>query len=466
MLSALKRIVVLLLLAASGCAVLTAAREARKNSAPLRVKIQMRPRMQAPGIYAQANIVNEVMPIYPVAAKKRQIEGIVVLRVVINKDGTVADVDAESGPAELLQVSTDAVKQWRYTPCTPFGRAAEVETEFAIMFTTKGEDFKTVAESSVPIVAVISATTTKLLPPKHPAALRTGKAPFPDTLEGVKAQTQEVLEAFRGGNREKVEMLLDGFALADPTAWFTRNFGAENGPALARDYEIGLEKFKAHMGRVGEAWTKSPTSTLHAENSDVPKPPEEAGEPGGPPKPANPLRIENFRFFITTGQVDPGDWVFSFIYLDGAFRNVGGTHTSWNDNWRLKHDEVSLWTGNSHWQAAYAADSVIEGVASDSPGDGPRVFVAASVEATRLMNKQKPVYPAEARNSGLEGTVLLHAIIAKDGSVKALTVKKGDPIFAGAAKDAVWKWRYQPITYLGRPTEVDTDIAVEFRLSN
>jgi len=93
------------------------------------------------------------------------------------------------------------------------------------------------------------------------------------------------------------------------------------------------------MARIAGYWEKSTTSALHVEASVTPNPPEEAGQPDGPPAPQKPLHIENFRFYVTTGQVDPGDWVFSFVYVDGAFRIVGGTHTFWNENWRRQQEE-------------------------------------------------------------------------------------------------------------------------------
>jgi TonB family protein len=452
-------------LAARAVAGFVVAREPRKDAQSEGLKDRTPSRIRVGGDAAQANLVHQVMPIYPGEAKDRNIEGIVVLRVVIDKSGTVADLRFESGPAELKAAAMEAVKQWRYSPCVWNGQAAEADTELAILFTMKGEDYKAIADSRVPIAATVSATTMKLPPPKHPSASRAGKAPFPDTLDGIKVQTEEVLDAFRAGDRKKAEELLDGFAMADPAAWLTQTFGPETGAALGPDYEIGFEKFKAHMARVGKAWTRSPNAALRVEYSDVPKPPEEAGKPEGPPKPTSPLRIENFRFFVTTGQVDPGNWVLSFVYLDGAFRGVGGTRTFWNETWRLKHDEVALWTGDVQWQLAYADKSVIEGVASERPDDGlVRVFVAARVQATRLKERVEPVYPATALKAGVEGTVLFHAIIAKDGSIEELTLEDGDPVLAKAAEEAVRKWRYEPITYQDRPTEIDTAIAVQFKL--
>jgi len=74
---------------------------------------------------------------------------------------------------------------------------------------------------------------------------------------------------------------------------------------------------------------------LRVESSIVPRPSEQAGQPSGPPVSVEPLKIENFRFFVVTA---PGDWVFSFVYADGAFHIVGGTHAIWNEDWRRKQD--------------------------------------------------------------------------------------------------------------------------------
>jgi len=64
-----------------------------------------------------------------------------------------------------------------------------------------------------------------------------------------------------------------------------------------------------------------------------------------------------------------------------------------------------------------------------------------------------------------EGTVVLHAIISRDGRITALEVVSGSPWFDQAAVDAVRQWRYRP-TYLGgEPVEVETTITVIFRLS-
>jgi protein TonB len=55
-------------------------------------------------------------PEYPAAAKTAGIEGVVIVKYVIAEDGSVRDVKALKGPAELQQSCVDAVKQWRFRP--------------------------------------------------------------------------------------------------------------------------------------------------------------------------------------------------------------------------------------------------------------------------------------------------------------------------------------------------------------
>ena len=76
-----------------------------------------------------------------------------------------------------------------------------------------------------------------------------------------------------------------------------------------------------------------------------------------------------------------------------------------------------------------------------------------------------PVYPPLARQLRREGRVELHAIIAMDGSIQALEVVSGDPLFLQSALAAVREWRYRPTILDGQPVEVDTHVTVIYTLS-
>jgi TonB family protein len=97
--------------------------------------------------------------------------------------------------------------------------------------------------------------------------------------------------------------------------------------------------------------------------------------------------------------------------------------------------------------------------------NGP-IRISGGVAAGQIISKVNPVYPPEAKEKGIQGTVVLHAIIGKDGTVQQLAVISGPPVLADSAIDAVKQWVYKPYLLNGDPTEVDTTITVNFSLEN
>lgn len=93
-----------------------------------------------------------------------------------------------------------------------------------------------------------------------------------------------------------------------------------------------------------------------------------------------------------------------------------------------------------------------------------RIRVGGNVQAAALTRQVQPVYPQIARTAHIQGTVMLHAIIAKDGTIQELTYVSGPALLMRAAMDAVRQWRYKPTLLNGEPVEVDTTIQVVFTL--
>jgi periplasmic protein TonB len=111
---------------------------------------------------------------------------------------------------------------------------------------------------------------------------------------------------------------------------------------------------------------------------------------------------------------------------------------------------------------------VIGGAGGAPPPPKPtasRVRVGGAVQAAKLVNRVQPLYPPLARQTRISGTVRLHAIIGKDGTVQQLTVESGHPLLVQSALDAVRQWRYQPTLLNGEPVDVDTEIDVIFSLA-
>jgi protein TonB len=83
-------------------------------------------------------LVTRVDPDYPKDLRKRRVQGMVVLNVRIGRDGNVIDVAPVSGPSELIQSASDAVKQWKFKPYLLNGQAVVVETQILINFSLAG----------------------------------------------------------------------------------------------------------------------------------------------------------------------------------------------------------------------------------------------------------------------------------------------------------------------------------------
>jgi TonB family protein len=109
---------------------------------------------------------------------------------------------------------------------------------------------------------------------------------------------------------------------------------------------------------------------------------------------------------------------------------------------------------------AYPSLRIPDGGISKKPGQ------AASLQLGHLLSRVEPIYPEEAKQQGIQGTVRLHAIIGRQGAVENLQPLDGSPVLAAAAMNAVRQWRYTETLLGGRSVETEEDIAITFRLSN
>ena len=92
---------------------------------------------------------------------------------------------------------------------------------------------------------------------------------------------------------------------------------------------------------------------------------------------------------------------------------------------------------------------------------GP-VQVSSGTVAGMIISKPEPVYPQIAKSAHVQGAVILHAIISKEGTIENLSVISGNAMLVNAARDAVSRWRYKPYLLNGEPVEVETSITVNF----
>jgi TonB family protein len=85
--------------------------------------------------------------------------------------------------------------------------------------------------------------------------------------------------------------------------------------------------------------------------------------------------------------------------------------------------------------------------------------------AGNALSQPAPVYPSEAKAAGIQGVVVLHAIISKTGDVRDLSVVSGPPALMVPSIDAVRQWKYKPYLLNGEPVEVETTININYSLA-
>jgi periplasmic protein TonB len=105
-------------------------------------------------------------------------------------------------------------------------------------------------------------------------------------------------------------------------------------------------------------------------------------------------------------------------------------------------------------------------VVSLAPARAPLVplHVSTGVLQGMLLAPIRPVYPVIAKAAGVQGTVVVEAVISRKGTIESLRVVSGPLMLQNAALDAIREARYRPFRLNGEPTEVQTTITVNFRM--
>ena len=118
------------------------------------------------------------------------------------------------------------------------------------------------------------------------------------------------------------------------------------------------------------------------------------------------------------------------------------------------------------------AGSRRSGSEGDSPAGVPSrlvrsllpVKLAGDLAEKLLLEKTLPSYPEQAVKAGLQGAVVLEALIGTDGMIRDLKLLSGPMLLGKAACEAVKQWRYQPLLLNGHAVEAQTLVTVDFKL--
>ncbi len=124
------------------------------------------------------------------------------------------------------------------------------------------------------------------------------------------------------------------------------------------------------------------------------------------------------------------------------------------ETWVPEYGDTALFTGLHTSAATNHGDR--------DPAFGEYVYVETLPEA---LYKVAPSYPEDARRANIDGTVMVQALIGKDGHVKDTRITKSIPMLDDAAVRAVRQWTFVPAKSKGKPVAVWVAVPVKFSLN-
>jgi protein TonB len=101
------------------------------------------------------------------------------------------------------------------------------------------------------------------------------------------------------------------------------------------------------------------------------------------------------------------------------------------------------------------------------PQPAKRVVRAGSlIKPPRRTSFTDAEYPTLARQTRVQGTVVVDAVIDEKGNVVQARAVSGHPLLIDAALKAVLQWKYEPTSLNGQPVAVDLEVQVNFYFNN
>jgi TonB family protein len=94
----------------------------------------LQPQAHVPADVMAKLVTHRVDPDYPEAARPANLQGVVVLDVVVGRDGSVVNMHTVDGPEVLAEAAMDALQWWRFEPYRVDGQPVVVETTVAVEF--------------------------------------------------------------------------------------------------------------------------------------------------------------------------------------------------------------------------------------------------------------------------------------------------------------------------------------------
>jgi len=427
-----------------------------------------------------------------------RMHGTVVLKAVIGKTGDIENLQMVSGHPMLVAAAIDAVKQWKYQPYEVNGIPVRVETTIRVEFVdrsrTEGDATAAVPEPSQSLGPPLQIVNQMLeghilrkVAPVYPPLARQARIQGTVTLRVIINKLGDVRDV----------QLLNGHPMLAPAAieavkqwkYVPYELNAET-VEVETDVQVN---FKLADDPPPQG---TPGNIVGGANGGL-----ISGLVASFPKPLEGERVsEAVMRLRRTQKVDPiypgvavQAQIQGTVVLDVRVNSlgvveevvrIGGPPTlaptaiaaikQWKYMPYVRDGEpISVVTTvqlNFSLEANESSGVVVEPRASEdsSPPRIPlprRIRVSSGVSQRLLEKKTAPEYPPDVRDAQIQGRVVLHAVIDKEGNVSTLELISGPSALARAAMEAVRQWKYRPYLLNGQAIEVDTTIQVNFMLA-
>ena len=365
-----------------------------------------------------SSLVIQKAPItYPESSRSAGIEGKVVLKIVTSISGDVEDVAVVSGDPGLTQAAMDSVQQWKYKPYLLDGSPAEMETEVSVNFHLKAPP-----QVAPPPLGSFSQDTYindyfGIHYPLSPTWVR---------------ETQAMRKKLATEGKTTAFVLLAAVHIP------------QNSDVFEADSSFTL----LAMTRSG-ATLDDCKRTLEATAAEL--------------------------------QTRKGN------QLQGELSQLSTAgHTFYRANFRPAHggehraalctaikDYLLEWNiSGSSKESVESAVSTLNAITAAAPKPAPETEAPPPIDVPKsamspqdmVIKKVPPVYPQGARHDHIEGTVVMSAVISKEGNVSDVEVLDGPLELAVSAVNAVRQWKYRPYLQGGQPVDIRTQVQVNYEL--
>lgn len=279
-----------------------------------------------------------------------------------------------------------------------------------------------VASFALSLLTLSAAPTTLAVPAKHQTPSDIGTVPA--SSEGLQLQLGAILNAANHGGSKAIDDFVDHLRVPENSSWFDDTFGSEIGGRLSAAYTSSWKEYRDNIRNMyRENANRKDTKVFVEEFADS-----SSSADVFIRSILSNAKVPVVLYTASSGKKSGIDSLPGiYIFEKGTFRVI---------NWRTFYE---------------------------LPNVKPvRIRVGEQVAASQLAYHVRPNPSADPLQKQVQGTVIIHVVIDRDGVVAKSEPVSGPPQLFGSALEAVRQWRYKPVSLNGDPVEVDTTVKVVF----